>query len=113
MALRLLAVGMLDVDSVGKDTFFVEVGDEIHLYVAHRSGRVFRVAGKPITLQDVKDSVERFNASFWVERPLALEQVSELAAYLGRFEPVPGPGQRCRLRGSPDADAEVSVSGAR
>src|SRR5688572_15674377 len=108
MALQVIAVGMLDVATVGKDSFFVRVGDEIHLYVAHRSGRVFRVAGRPIGEADLDASVERFRSGYRLETPLEIAALGELVGYLGRFELQPD--GRCRLRG---ADAEVSVSGVR
>jgi hypothetical protein len=87
--LRVLAVGMLDVETFGSDTFFVQTGeDEVALYRAHRDGRVEAEMPRPAPLAQVTASIEKFNNMFRLDEPIAIGDLSDLVALLGRFAPT-------------------------
>ena len=94
--MQILAVGMIDGDTFGRDLFYVQTGPaEIVPYMAYRDGRL-EALGEPGPLELVYAAVEKFNAAYILEEPIALRDLAELTAYLGRFEFTSD--TRCRLR---------------
>lgn len=96
--MQIVAVGMLDVETFGMDAFFVQVSEtEVMHYQVHRNGHI--EANPPVRLPfaNVYASVEKFNHGYLVDEPVLIKEVSELPAYLGRFEIISE--TRCRYRG--------------
>jgi hypothetical protein len=94
--MRIVAVGMRDVSTFGKDMLFVETAaDRITPFEVHRDGRV--VPREPTqTLEHLSTSVEKFNHAYLVETPVQIRELSDLPGYLDRFEITSG--THCRLR---------------
>jgi|CXWL01.1.fsa_nt_gi hypothetical protein len=96
--MQIVAVGMLDVETFGRDAFFVQVNPtEVMHYEVHRDGRIDPLDPEPHALDQVYSSVEKFNHGYLVEEPVPLRELTELPAYLGKFE-ITSP-TRCRFRG--------------
>ena len=95
--MQIVAVGMLDVETFGRDTFFVQVSPtEIMHYEVHRNGRIVPLNPESQSLDQVYLSIEKFNHGYLVEDPVQIHELADLPAYLDRFE-LTAP-TRCRLR---------------
>jgi len=95
--LQILAVGMLDVETFGTDTFFVQVDtDQVMLYEVHRDGTIKPQLPEPQPLRMVTASIEKFNNGYRCEQPVAIDDVRDLAGYLDRFEITSATS--CRLK---------------
>lgn len=89
MTLQILAVGMLDHEVFGRDTFWVQTGeDECMLYEAHKDGRVVPVVDEVAPLRYVTASIEKFNNTYRVEQPIPLDKLEDLPKYIGKFAPT-------------------------
>ena len=96
--LQILAVGMLDVETFGSDTFFVQQGpDQVMLYEVHRDGTIKPQLPEPQPLRMVTASIEKFNNGYRCEQPVVIADVNELVGYLDRFEITSDTS--CRLKG--------------
>ena len=96
--MQIVAVGMLHVEMFGWDAFFVQVNPtEVMHYKVYRDGRIEPFDPEPQPLEMVYASVEKFNHGYLVEEPVQLRELTELPAYLGKFE-ITSP-TRCRFRG--------------
>lgn len=85
--LNVVAVGMLDWQTLGRDTFFVQTGeDEVWLYEANKNGQVKAVIDEGAPLRYVTASIEKFNNMYRLEEPLPIDELAELCGLLGRFE---------------------------
>ncbi len=85
--LRIVAVGFLDWQTTGIDTFFVQINDDqVMLYSANRNGTVQAVVDKPAPLRFVTASIEKFNNMYRVDSPIDLPSLDQLPRFLGRFE---------------------------
>lgn len=95
--MKIVAVGMLDVAAMGRDTFFVELGpNQAMQYEVHRDGRVVPLFPQPVPVAYVTASIEKFNNGYRLDRPIEISNEGELPGYLGRFELVSPTG--CRLK---------------
>ena len=86
MALRILAVGMLDFKTTGVEHFFVQTGDdEVMLYEASTQGTVRPVVNEPAPLRFVTASIEKFNHMYRVTHPVEIDNLEALPSHMGRF----------------------------
>jgi len=62
--LRILAVGMLDHETLERDTFFVQLNDsQAMLYEAHTTGRVEPLFPEPVPLAYIAAAIEKFGST--------------------------------------------------
>ena len=86
MSLKIVAVGMRDLEVFGCDSFYVQTGDdEARLYESHRDGRVEPVNDEAEPMAIVTSSIEKFGAMYRVTPPVPLASVDELTGFLGKF----------------------------
>lgn len=85
--MKIVAVGMLDFEVFGRDTFFVQTGaDEVELYEAFTDGRVKKLIDAPAPGRFVAASVEKFANMYRCEAPVTIADVRELVRHIGQFE---------------------------
>jgi len=87
--LRILAVTMLYKFS-GREQFYVQVSEDeqkaVMIYRVFADGRVIPLRKQLYTLVSVTSAVEKFNAGYYVQEPLEIEDINDLPKYLGKFE---------------------------
>ena len=88
--IRILAVTMLDYKIGGRDQFYVQVSDDeekaVMIYHVFTDGRIVPLRKQPYPLVSVVSAVEKFNAGYYVEEPVDIEDINDLPKYLGKFE---------------------------
>ena len=86
---RILAVTMLYKYS-GREQFYVQISEEeekaVMIYRVFDDGSVIPLRERPYTLVSVTSAVEKFNAGYYVENPVEIEDINDLPKYLGKFE---------------------------
>jgi len=87
--LRILAVTMLYKFS-GREQFYVQISEDeekaVMIYRVFNDGRVVPLRKQPYPLVSVVSAVEKFNAGYYVEEPVEVEDINDLPKYLGKFE---------------------------
>jgi len=87
---RIVAVGMLDSETFGSDTFFVQTSEtEVMLYEAHKSGKVVATIAAPAPLTYVAASLEKFNNGYLLDAFVEIDSIALLPKYVGAFELAP------------------------
>ena len=87
--LRILAVSMLYKFS-GREQFYVQISEDeqkaVMIYRVFSDGNVIPMREQPYTLVSVASAVEKFNAGYYVQEPVEIEDINDLPNYLGKFE---------------------------
>ena len=87
--IRILAVSMLYKFS-GREQFYVQISEDeqkaVMIYRVFSDGRVIPMRERPYTLVSVASAVEKFNAGYYVQEPVEIEDINDLPNYLGKFE---------------------------
>jgi hypothetical protein len=87
--LRILAVSML-YKFGGREQFYVQVSEDeqkaVMIYRVFTDGRVIPLREQLYTLVSVTSAVEKFNAGYYVQEPVEIEDINDLPNYLGKFE---------------------------
>jgi len=87
---RILAVGMRDYKVMGRDQFWVQISEDernaVMIYYVCTDGRVIPMRKELYPLTSVVSAVEKFNAGYYVEPPVEVENIEALPDYLGKFE---------------------------
>jgi len=87
--LRILAVSMLYKFS-GREQFYVQVSEDeqkaVMIYRVFADGRVIPLREQLYTLVSVASAVEKFNAGYYVEEPVEIEDINDLPKYIGKFK---------------------------
>ena len=87
--LRILAVTMLYKYS-GREQFYVQINEDedkaVMIYLVFDDGSVVPSRKQPYTLVSVTSAVEKFNAGYYVENPVDIDDINDLPKYLGKFE---------------------------
>jgi hypothetical protein len=85
----IVAVGMQDVKQMGVDRFYVRFEPNVvHAFDVFADGHVTQLTQAPLPEAYVTASIEKFNASFRVVPPLAVNGPADLPGFLGKFEVV-------------------------
>ena len=86
---RILAVTMLYKFS-GREQFYVQISEDeekaVMIYRVFNDGRVIPLREQPYPLVSVVSAVEKFNAGYYVQEPVDIEDINDLPKYLGKFE---------------------------
>ncbi len=86
---RILAVTMLYKHS-GREQFYVQISEEeekaVMIYRVFDDGSIIPLREQPYTLVSVASAVEKFNAGYYVENPVEIEDINDLPKYLGKFD---------------------------
>jgi len=89
LMIRILAVSMLYKFS-GREQFYVQISEDeqkaVMIYRVFSDGRVIPMRERPYTLVSVASAVEKFNAGYYVQEPVEIEDINDLPNYLGKFE---------------------------
>jgi len=89
LMIRILAVSMLYKFS-GREQFYVQISEDeqkaVMIYRVFSDGRVIPMRERPYTLVSVTSAVEKFNAGYYVQDPVEIEDINDLPNYLGKFE---------------------------
>jgi len=88
--LRILAVTMLDYKIGGSYQFYVQISEDereaIMIYRVFTDGRVIPLRKQPYPLVSLVSAVEKFNAGYYVQEPVDIDDMNDLPKYLGKFE---------------------------
>jgi len=86
---RILAVTMLYKFS-GREQFYVQISEDeqkaVMIYRVFSDGRVIPMRERPYPLVSVTSAVEKFNAGYYVQKPIEFEDINDLPKYLGKFK---------------------------
>lgn len=74
----------------GREQFYVQVSEDeqkaVMIYLVFPDGSVIPQREQLYTLVSVISAVEKFNAGYYVEEPVEIEDINDLPKYLGKFE---------------------------
>ncbi len=76
----------------GREQFYVQVSEDeqkaVMIYLVFPDGNVIPLRKQNETLVSVTSAVEKFNAAYYVEEPVEIEDINDLPKYLGKYENI-------------------------
>ena len=84
--MKILGVGLLDWQIMGREAFIVQTGDdEVTFFEVTTKGQVTPTSPPQPKIAAIA-SVEKWNHGYLLGEPVEISALSELAAWIGKFE---------------------------